>query len=487
MAEPAQDIAPHSVELEQALLGACLNSQDAYHKVSFLKAEHFFEPIHAIIFQRIQDAVSAGQNISPLVVAQNPPEMTDDLKQALKMTFPQYVALLCREATSIRNAPDYARMIHELYLRRKVEELGQHIAEGARNADHTDSAADMVTSAVSELDKLLADDDGKKKTDLSIGEASDRAVEQIASAYQNNGKIVGMTWGLKDLDDRTSGIHKGRMVIIGARTSVGKSAFALSTLLRTAQAGHGVLYVSLEMTAEELTLRAISDLMYSDGGNPLPYFTLHRGQFAERDFDRIRQAQEDLHRLPIRIEEQAGLSVQQIVSRARRARTHFERQGKTLDVVCVDHLHIVSGTDRYGSSKVAEVGETSKTLKALAKDLNVGVIVPCQLNRSSDHDGGRKPMLADLKYSGDIEQDADTVILIYREAAHIEQKIKETSDEATLSDLNTRLNQVRNQMDLLIEKQRMGPKGTVQVFCDMGSNAIRNLERGRFTNMARAG
>lgn len=477
MAEPAQDIAPHSVELEQALLGACLNSQDAYHKVSFLKPEHFFEPVHAIIFQRIQDAVSAGQNISPLVVAQNPPEMADDLKQALKMTFAQYVALLCREAASIRNAPDYARMIHELYLRRKVEELGQHIAEGARNSDHTDSAAVMVTSAVSELDKLLADDDGKKKTDLAIGEAANRAVDMIASAYQNNGKIVGMTWGLKDLDERTSGIHKGRMVIIGARTSVGKSAFALSSLLRTANAGHGVLYVSLEMTAEELTLRAISDLIYSDGGHPIPYFTLHRGQFQEREFDRIRSAQADLQNLPIRIEEQAGLSVQQIVARARRARTHFERQGKTLDVVCVDHLHIVAGTDRYGSSKVAEVGQTSQGLKALAKDLNVAVIALCQLNRSSDHDGGRKPMLADLKYSGDIEQDADVVILLYREAQHIEQKLKEAKDTDEIGELNVRLNQVRHIMDVMVEKQRMGPRGTVQLFCDMGSNAIRDLAR----------
>lgn len=469
---------PHSIELEQALLGCVLNSQDAYGRIQgFLKPEHFFEPIHAIIYERVQDAVAAGQNISPLTVALNPPEMSDDLKRTLKMTFAQYVALLCREAVGVSNVQGYASLIHDLYLRRKVEELGQAIVENARTASHTDSAADLVTNAVSELDAILADDDGRKKTDLAIGEAADRAVDAINTAYQNNGALVGMTWGLKDLDDKTSGIHKGRMVIVGARTSVGKSAFALSSLLNTASAGHGVLYVSLEMTAEELTLRAISDIMHADGGLPIPYFRLHKGHISEKDFERVNAAREMLKRLPIRIEEQAGLSVQQIVARSRRARTHFARQGVSLEVVCVDHLHIVSGTERYGSSKVAEVGQTSGALKAMAKDLNVGVIALCQLNRASDHDGGRRPMLADLKYSGDIEQDADTVILIYREAQHIEQKLKETTDNDTIGELNARLNQVRNQMELLIEKQRMGARGVVNLYCDMGSNAIRNLER----------
>lgn len=469
---------PHSVELEQALLGAILNSQDAFSRVqSFLKPEHFYEPIHALIFERACDAVAAGQNISPVTVALNPPQMGEELKRALGMSFAQYVALLCREATSLSGAQSYGTMIHQLYLRRKVEELGLAIVDNARTASHTDSAADLVTGAITELDGILADDDGKTRTDLAIGEAADRAIDLIDRAYQSNGALVGMTWGLKDLDERTSGIHKGRMVIVGARTSVGKSAFALSSLLNTAAAGHGVLYVSLEMTAEELTLRAISDILHADGGEPIPYFRLHKGQINKDDFERVSAAREFLKSLPLRIEEQAGLSVQQIVARARRARTHFAKQGKALDVVCVDHLHIVSGTDRYGSSKVAEVGETSRNLKALAKDLNVGVIALCQLNRSSDHDGGRRPMLADLKYSGDIEQDADSVILIYREAAHIEQRLKEKISEEDEANLQARLRECRNEMELLIEKQRMGPRGSVKLYCDMGSNAIRSLEK----------
>lgn len=478
--------APHSIELEQAILGAFLNSQSAFERVSgFLRAEHFYEPVHEVIFQRISDSVAAGQNISPVTVALNPPEMSEELKRNLRMTFPQYVALLCREAVGTLNVVDYARLIVDLYLRRKVEELGEAIAQSSRSAGHEIKAVDLVTNAVSDLDKILADDDGRAKTDLAIGEAADRAVDHISSAYQRNGAIVGMTWGLKDLDDKTSGIHKGRMVIVGARTSVGKSAFALSSLLNTAAEGHGVLYVSLEMTAEELTLRAISDIIHADGGHPIPYFRLQRGQIEERDFDRVNRAREFLKSLPIRIEEQAGLSVQQIVARSRRARTHFARQGKTLDVVCVDHLHIVAGSDRYGSSKVAEVGQTSQALKTLAKDLNVGLIALCQLNRSSDHDGGRRPMLADLKYSGDIEQDADSVILIYREAAHIEQRLKDKISEEEESNLQMRLNQCRNEMELLIEKQRMGPRGSVKLYCDMGSNAIRSLEKRYGTEVRR--
>jgi replicative DNA helicase len=223
------------------------------------------------------------------------------------------------------------------------------------------------------------------------------------------------------------------------------------------------------MTASALGQRAASDLAFD--GAAVPYFLMRSGQLTDTQLAAIKQARRDFAALPLFIEQEPGLTVSQIGSRARRLK---QRGG--LAFLVVDHLHKIRPSDRYRGNQTAETGEISGALAALAKELDLAVILLCQLNRQSEGRDDKRPQLADLRWSGDIEQDADAVLFVYREAYYLDRQSAERDADAEAARI-ARLCDVQNVMEINVAKQRQGPLGTVKVFCDIACDAIRNEAR----------
>jgi replicative DNA helicase len=293
----------------------------------------------------------------------------------------------------------------------------------------------------------------------------------MTARMQNPGVLSGISTGLTTLDAKTGGYQRGELTIVAGRPGMGKSGFGISS---ARQSGAAVHYFSLEMTPEALTARALTDAIY-DHRDPVAYFDVIAGRFADdAQAQRIIDAQREL-RLPIKIDAQAGLSVQQIAARARRQQQFLQRKGEDdLDLVVVDHLHLVRASDRYRGNRVSELTEISAGLKALAKELNVAVVALAQLNRSLESRDDKRPTLSDLRDSGSIEQDADLVLLLYREAYYLDRPCaKPKDDDARVA----RLIEVRNKLEIDVAKARNGPTGIVPLFYDVACNAIRNWSR----------
>jgi replicative DNA helicase len=221
--------------------------------------------------------------------------------------------------------------------------------------------------------------------------------------------------------------------------------------------------------------RAISDLLYQCH-DPIPYWNIARGEISEIQAQKIVDASRDLRNLPLFIDPQPSLTVSQIAARARKHARSLERQGKTLDVVYVDHIHLIKPNDRYRGNRTAEITEISGALKALAKELNVALVGLAQLSRAVESRDDKRPTMADLRDSGSLEQDADLIVFLYREEYYLQRQY---SDPISEDRRIARLAEVRNKLELFIAKQRNGPTGSLQIFFDCVSNAARDLEERR--------
>src|SRR5690606_36141717 len=224
---------------------------------------------------------------------------------------------------------------------------------------------------------------------------------------------AGCTTRLKALDSMFNGYNPGQFYVIAARPAMGKSAFAISSLLKTAMAGHGVLFFSLEMTGEEVSSRAIADIM--DKTTAPPYSAIMRGKIRDDQVPALRDAKELLSGIPMFLDYSPSLTVKEIASRARRKRQEWAKEGQRLDVVCVDHLTEIAPSQRYSGNPVMEVSENVKALRVLAKELDCCVVALAQLSREVEKRNDKKPQLSDLRWTGEIEQAAHVVAFLYRE------------------------------------------------------------------------
>lgn len=455
---------PVSIESEQGLLGAILINNDAFNFVSdFLQKEHFFEPIHGEIYEVMASLIQMGKPATPqsLMVF-----LPDGLVRE-DMSVRAYVAHLAAEATTILNARDYGLNIRDLALHRRAIDIG---AEMQRHVPR--QIGEFSAEAISELDEIVSLASADYERPVSIGRAVASAVDAAAKAYELNGAIPGLTWGLKALDAKTLGMHGGDLIILAGRPGMGKTALALGVARQLAMAGHPGVMFSVEMGAEQLGQRMLSDELFDNG--PITYSSLRAGRFSEDQFmKRIRGAAERLAGLPVEIETKADMTVAQIVAKARR----YHRK-KKLQWIVIDYLQLIKVPDRYRGNRVLEIGEITSTLKRLAKELNVPVILLSQLNRMVEARDDKRPTMADLRESGNIEQDADVIVMLYREAYYLERSQPKNArmDSEEYASWQIRMNQHRNLLDVIIEKQRQGPIGTVKVFCDIASNAVRDLQ-----------
>lgn len=461
---------PHSIEAEQALLGAILMNGDALDAVeSIVSPDDFFEPIHRFLFEQFRKASAEGRRLSlPLVIAL----LAQETKNALidGLTVGEYIARLAAEATTVVNGPDFARVIAENADRRRLILCAEGMAADAQIIEGESPAA-LAVDCIAELDAIAGRNAGEHVKAASFASAAERSIARMQEAMANAGKITGITTGLRDLDAKLNGWGRGDYIILAGRPGMGKSGLIISSARQSAEAGANVLLFSLEMSAESVTDRMLSDSIYNVR-SPVPYFDIARGNVSNEQAEAVIDAKRTMRSLSIKIDPQGGLTVSQIAARARKHKQLLEHKGRTLDLVIVDHLHIMHPSARYSGNRVSEVTELSAGLKALAKELNVPLVALAQLSRQVETRDDKRPQLSDLRDSGSLEQDADAILFVYREAYYLQAPVRgdDLNEERRLA----RLAEVKNRIELNIAKQRNGPTGLVELFFDPASNAVRN-------------
>jgi replicative DNA helicase len=456
-------VAPHNIEVEQALLGAILVNNNAYYRVSdFLEPQHFFEPIHQKIYEVVRDLVRAGKVATPVTLKTYLPADIDIA--GLKPT--QYLARLAAEATTVINAEDYGRTIYDLALRRMLIIIGEEMVNEAYEAPVGAEPADQIEETERKLYELA--ESGKYDGGFQrFAQALTTAVDMAANAYQRDGKLSGVATGLKDLDRMMGGLQKSDLIIIAGRPGMGKTALATNLAYNVAKAWEGEVqadgrtvtrnggvigFFSLEMSAEQLATRIIAEQ------TEIPSYRIRRGDISPSDFDRIAETAREIETIPLFIDETGGLSIAQLAARARR----LKRQ-RGLDLVVVDYIQLLQGSARRASEgRVQEVTEITTSLKALAKELNVPVIALSQLSRQVENRDDKRPQLSDLRESGSIEQDADVVMFVFREEYYLRNREPRPGTEEYIK-WQTDMELVHGKAEVIIGKQRHGPTGTVQL------------------------
>ena len=379
----------------------------------------------------------------------------------------KYLGKLMIEATTVINARSYAETVREYAARRKLVEAGRDMTAAAGNP--TIPVTQTASMAVEALDHVLSISRSKGRKATGLGDAMRDMLDGMAGDDGSNR----ITTGLTDLDKVTGGWRRKQVAILGGRPSMGKTSIANAAMLRTAKAGHGVMCFSLEMATDALAARCLSDLSWSPERR-IPYADALAGRLPSRDLHLWAQTAVSYKKLPLTIDDQRGLTIAEIGARVRAEAQRMERNGVKLGLVVVDHLGLVKPSGRYAGNKVQEVGEISDGLCSLAKEQDVAVLALHQLNRGTEGRENKRPTLADLRNSGDLEQDADVVCFAYRESYYLERMKYDAGSQNELQ-REAALEGCRNTLELLIAKNRNGPTTTVTLYCDMACNVVRDL------------
>jgi replicative DNA helicase len=454
---------PVSIDVEQAVLGTIMTSPDALSRVSaVLEVGHLFDPFHAQVYEIISTLAEHGKLASILTVPSFLPPEVPGTKIKTKV----YMARLAAESVPADMAVEYAKHLRELAHRRRIAEISAQMVPDAAT-----DAAKLASEAIEALDTVVSASSSWALPAASMAQVMVRSVDKIAKAYANDSRIIGIPTGLRDLDTKMGGLHPESLVILAGRPGMGKSAVLLNLLRGAAQKGWRSLVFSKEMSAEELGERMISDYLFNLRHiDRLPYSHLRNGNFHENMFAYVREAAEATAPLPIDVEEQPGLTMSQIATRARR----YKRKHGRLDILAIDHLGLIKASGRYQGNRVNEIMEITGAAKALAKELKCCVLLLSQLSREVERRDDKRPVLADLRDSGSIEQDADAVIFLYREAYYLASSEPTPGTEDHVK-WQQRCELAHNKLIAIIAKQRMGPTGSIELFCDIGMNAVRDL------------
>lgn len=457
-----------SIELEQEVLGAALVTNSAFDVIErAVSSDDFSEPLHSQLFETFGKVRDAHGIITPALVIAS---MGGDASVVVVegTTLRQYVARIAAAASIPRNVAAYAKQIREFSARRKILAMAETMSMGVQN---NQPAADIAGSAIELLDEIATTASAGSTPQISIRDAGEKAIERMQYGMQNPGKLAGMSWGLKGLDIKTGGLKRGELFILAGRPGMGKTALAICVARATASAGEPTFLSSLEMGGVSVADRSLADLAY-DQRDRIPYYDIANGTLSDAQARRVIEAARLQREWPLQIDPAPGLTVSQIAARARRQKQALERQGRRLGPVIVDHMHIVKPSNRYSGARVNEVGEISAALKGLAKELDVPVIALAQLSRALESRDDKRPTMSDLRDSGTIEQDADAIIFVYREAYYLERSTGANAEQESAR--VDRLVDVKDQLEAIVAKQRNGPTGTVHLFCDIACNAVRD-------------
>ena len=474
---PEEDTLPHNIEAEQQLLGAILTNNDIYDRIAALvKAEHFFEPVHARIFEIAVARIQKNALASPVTLKAYLEE-DEGLKE---LGGPAYLARLAGSAISAFAARDYAQMIYDLAVRRELMSLGRDISDRARRIDVDSDPKDQITEAEQRL-YTLAEQGTVEKGFVSFLKATTEAVQTALAAYQREGALSGVSTGLVDLDKKLGGLHPSDLLILAGRPSMGKTALATNIAYNIAKAyrrgtrhdgsegaveGGVVGFYSLEMSAEQLAARVLSEAAR------VPSHNIREGNMTEEEMRRFLEAAKALENAPLFIDDTPALPISTIAARARR----LKRQ-HGLDVLVIDYLQLARPASSRSEGRVQEVSEITQGLKAIAKELNIPVIALSQLSRQVEQREDKRPQLSDLRESGSIEQDADVVMFVFREEYYKEREKPGDHDLEGMVKWKDEMSALHGKAEVIVGKQRHGPIGTVELAFEGQFTRFSNLVR----------
>ena len=453
---------PHSIEAEQQLLGAIMTNNELFERVApIVGAEHFYDPVHARIFETASARIAKNNLASPVTLK----AFLEDDAGLAELGGPAYLVRLAGAAISSFAVRDYAEIIYDLAIRRELITVGNDIAAKAARVDVDSEPKEQIVEAEQKL-YALAEQGQTEQGFQSFLTAVTDAVKVANAAYQREGGLAGVSTGLVDMDKKLGGLHRSDLLILAGRPSMGKTSLATNVAFNIARAykkgitasgeegaidGGVVGFFSLEMSAEQLATRILSEVA------EIPSNQIRRGDFTESEFRRIVDAAKELEAAPLFIDDTPALPISQLAARARRLkRTHG------LDALFIDYLQLVRGTGR-SENRVNEISEITMGLKAIAKELDIPVIALSQLSRQVENREDKRPQLSDLRESGSIEQDADVVMFVFREEYYKEREKPGDHELDKMGIWQEEMERLHGKAEVVIGKQRHGPIGTVEL------------------------
>ena len=471
-AEPA--ILPHNVEAEAALLGALMIDNRLAEDIQLkLRPDHFFEPLHARVYEAILKLVDRNMIASPVTLR----PMFEADEEMKELGGPSYLATLTGSGAAIIGARDFAAQIYELALLRALVGVGREMVEQALDTSEEVDPKGQIEAAEAALYRV-AEEGGGEGSVKSFAQATKLAVQMAEKALNTGGGLSGVTTGLDGVNAKTGGLHHSDLLILAGRPGMGKTALATNMAFNAAQryirdledgilaeksAGAAVAFFSLEMSADQLATRILSEQSGISAEN------LRMGKISQADFRNLARAAAELESLPLYIDDTPGLTIAALRTRARR----LKRQ-RGIGLIVVDYLQLLQGTGKSSDgNRVQEISEISRGLKTLAKELNVPVLALSQLSRAVEQREDKRPQLSDLRESGSIEQDADIVMFVYREEYYVqsrEPKRPIEGDDAKVWDDHNKwqldMERVYGLSELIVAKQRHGATGKVKLKFD---------------------
>ncbi len=444
---------PSNIEAEQNLLGSVLVNNDIIDEIaSIISSEKFYDPIHVKIYEVIENLNNKGMIANPITL-KNYFEKNQGLDDVGGV---EYLVKLTRFSSSVKQAIDYAKIVHENYVKRELIQISHSIKDDTLNSDE-DKSSDLIIEDAEKLLFDLAERGSFSQSFMKFNLALDQSINMAEQAMKNDQGIVGVPTGLTDLDEKLGGLHKSDLVIIAGRPSMGKTALATNIAYHAAKniqlkgSKSSVAFFSLEMSSEQLSTRILSEQSRIKSND------IRRGKATEEELGRYIETSRDIYDLPLYIDETPAITISTLSNRARRIKRLFG-----LSLIVVDYIQLMRTSSKRNDGRVQEISEITQGLKALAKELGVPVLALSQLSRAVEQRDDKKPQLADLRESGSIEQDADVVLFVFREE-YYEEKKQPKLGSIEHAEWQSKMSDIAGLAEILIGKQRHGPTGNIQV------------------------
>ena len=440
---------PNNIEAEQSVIGSILVTNEIFDEIStIISSNNFYDPMHQKIYNAIENLIYKGMLANPITLKNYFEDEKDDLD------IPEYLIKITKFSTSVRQAIEYSKIIYDMFVRRELIKISEQTIDNAKINDLDTNGQNIIENS----ERLLFDLAEKGSFNSSLikfDDAMRQTIEMASAAYKNEGGIVGVPTGLRDLDDKLGGLHQSDLIIIAGRPSMGKTSLATNIAFNAAkhiqESGKksSIAFFSLEMSSEQLSTRILSE-QARIGSNDI-----RRGRISDEQFDQFLETSKNIAELPLFIDETPAISIAAMSNRARRI-----KRLNGLDLIVVDYIQLMRGTTFNKDGRVQEISQITQGLKAIAKELGVPVVALSQLSRQVEQRDDHKPQLADLRESGSIEQDADVVMFVYREGYYLQRK---EPREATVehAEWQAKMNEVAHLAEIIIGKQRHGPIGKI--------------------------
>ena len=441
---------PNNIEAEQSVIGSILLNNEIFDEINILiTSKNFYDPMHQKIFSAIEKLIYNGMLANPITLKNYFENEKDELN------VPDYLFKITKFSTSSRQAIEYSKLIYDLYVKRELIKISENIIDIAKLNDLDNDGQSIIENFEKSLFDL-AEKGSFSSSLVKFDEAMKMTIEMASNAYKNEEGIVGVPTGLTDLDDRLGGLHKSDLLIIAGRPSMGKTSLATNIAFNAAKKIQNdgrkstIAFFSLEMSSEQLSTRILAEQSRIKSND------IRRGRISEEQFDKFIETSKNISELPLYIDETPAISIAALSNRARRIKRLYG-----LDMVVVDYIQLMKASN-FREGRVQEISEITQGLKALAKELSLPVLALSQLSRAVEHRDDKKPQLADLRESGSIEQDADVVMFVYREAYYLQGK---EPRPATVehAEWQAKMNDISHLAEIIIGKQRHGPTGNVML------------------------